>query len=500
MTTKVVKGSLWTLAGQVAPLAVSLVTTPFVIRMLGPESYGVLILVGLIPTYLGFADFGMGLASTKFASEAYAEGDPAKEARIVRTAAVIALCSSVPIAATLVVFSAQLISLFNVSEHFHAEASLALKIAAATFVITFLNGIFNTPQLARLRMDLSTLVNSGSRILGLAATVVVVLNGGGVVEIVLCLAIASFAALIGHLVISQRLVKFLYELSIDPKSFWPMFVFGGNLFLSFIATSVLAHSEKLILPWLLSVRELAFYSVAFTLASMATLLSAAFQQSLIPAFSQLSSTDREPQLLALFARSVRINALVLIPLLIALTLFAKPFFTFWAGTEFGQKSTSPFFILILGLLLNILASCPYSLLLATGRSQLFAKIYWLEALAYIPVTILLISNFGIVGAAISWTVRVVVDAGILFRVSSKIFRVSTASLFPFSVFAIGIITFGPSLLALLVLGLESSVLWVLTLIGVFLYCYFAWNKSLTSEERVWLNSRLHTYIPRARPN
>jgi hypothetical protein len=27
MTTKVVKGSLWTLAGQVAPLAVSLVTT-----------------------------------------------------------------------------------------------------------------------------------------------------------------------------------------------------------------------------------------------------------------------------------------------------------------------------------------------------------------------------------------------------------------------------------------------------------------------------------------
>jgi len=48
MTTKVVKGSLWTLAGQVAPLGVSLVTMPFVIRMLGAESGGVLILVGLI--------------------------------------------------------------------------------------------------------------------------------------------------------------------------------------------------------------------------------------------------------------------------------------------------------------------------------------------------------------------------------------------------------------------------------------------------------------------
>lgn len=35
MTTKVVKGSLWTLLGQVLPLGVSLVTTPFVTRMLG---------------------------------------------------------------------------------------------------------------------------------------------------------------------------------------------------------------------------------------------------------------------------------------------------------------------------------------------------------------------------------------------------------------------------------------------------------------------------------
>ncbi len=47
MTTKVVKGSLWTLIGQVAPLAVSFVTMPFTIRLLGAEGYGVLILVAL---------------------------------------------------------------------------------------------------------------------------------------------------------------------------------------------------------------------------------------------------------------------------------------------------------------------------------------------------------------------------------------------------------------------------------------------------------------------
>jgi hypothetical protein len=86
MTTKVVKGSMWTLAGQVAPLLVSLVTTPFVIRMLGSEGYGVLILIGLIPTYFSFSELGMGIASTRFASEAYARGDLEGEARAIRTA------------------------------------------------------------------------------------------------------------------------------------------------------------------------------------------------------------------------------------------------------------------------------------------------------------------------------------------------------------------------------------------------------------------------------
>ena len=150
MTTKVVKGSLWTLLGQVAPLAVSLVATPFTIRLLGAEGYGVLILVGLIPTYLGFADLGMGIASTKFGSEAYAAGDADKEARTVRTAAVLSLALSIPFAILIFVLSGWLATLFNVPEHLHAEASLALKVAAFTFVLNFLNSIFNTPQLDRL--------------------------------------------------------------------------------------------------------------------------------------------------------------------------------------------------------------------------------------------------------------------------------------------------------------------------------------------------------------
>ena len=135
MTTKVVKGSLWTMAGQVLPMAASFISIPFIIRFLGSEAYGVLVLVTLIPSYFIFADFGMNMASTKFGSEAYAEGARRKEGEVVRTAALIAFFSALPVAAGVFIFSFPIVEALQVPEYLQNQASVALKITAATFVL-----------------------------------------------------------------------------------------------------------------------------------------------------------------------------------------------------------------------------------------------------------------------------------------------------------------------------------------------------------------------------
>src|SRR5437660_2137669 len=85
MTTKVVRGSLWTFGGQGVVLIASLIATPFTIRLLGPEAYGLLALVNVLLGYLAFADLGMGLASTQLGSEAHALGDKLREATMTWT-------------------------------------------------------------------------------------------------------------------------------------------------------------------------------------------------------------------------------------------------------------------------------------------------------------------------------------------------------------------------------------------------------------------------------
>lgn len=195
MTTKVVNGALWTLGGSVLPLAVSLVSTPFIIRFLGAESYGVLLLVGLIPTYFGFADFGMGLASTKFASEAYARGDSKTENEIVWTAAAVAAISTSAIALPIVVFSFPIVCALSVPEHLLKQADIALKLSSGAFLFSILSSVLNSPMFARLRMDMSALTQAGPKTLLAALTPVILYFGGGIVEATLWSAVVSVLAL-----------------------------------------------------------------------------------------------------------------------------------------------------------------------------------------------------------------------------------------------------------------------------------------------------------------
>jgi O-antigen/teichoic acid export membrane protein len=289
MTTKVVKGSMWTLGGSVLPLAVSFISTPFIIRFLGAESYGVLLLVGLIPTYFSFADFGMGIASTKFASEAFGQGDKQKEAQVVWTASAIALVASLIIAVPIIIFASPIIISLNVPEQLQWQATIALRIASVSFVLGILGSVVNSPMLSRLRMDLNTITAAVPKILLAAVTPFILYFGGGIVEAVSWAFIVGVATLAVVVYFSGRLLPEMFRAGINRDLFRPLLKFGGAWVVAMIAAMLLVNLEKLFLTKMVSVKALAYYSVAFTFANMATMFSQAMIQSLIPAFSQLQT-------------------------------------------------------------------------------------------------------------------------------------------------------------------------------------------------------------------
>jgi len=112
-------------------------------------------------------------------------------------------------------------------------------------------------------------------------------------------------------------------------------------------------------------------------------------------------------------RLMRQNYLLLLGLIGPVTLvvfvLAKPGLTLWLGAAFAAHSAPVLQILAVGVLLNSLASVPFSTLQAMRRPDLTAKIHLIELPLYLVLLAVLLQHFGIVGAAVAWTTRVGVD-------------------------------------------------------------------------------------------
>jgi O-antigen/teichoic acid export membrane protein len=488
MTTKVVKGSFWVLVGQVVPLIATFIASPFVIRYLGSEAYGVLLLIAMIPGYFTFADFGMNLASTKFGSEAYGDGLPDKEAIAIRTATYIAFCSVLLIAIPMFIFSRFIINdIFRVPAKYIDVASIGLKLTTIAFFFNSLSAVINTPQLSRLKMNLNVLINAGPRILMTTLAPVVLYFDFGIKGASLLACSTALVILLLNILVSGRLLPRLFSFSIDQTLIKPLMNFGQSIVLYAIALMFIINMEKMLLPRIMhSPKYLAYYSVAFTLANMTNMFSLAMAQTLLPAFSQLLTPEKKAHLKVLFSRCLRISLIGLIPSIMVLLVIAKPFFTKWAGEEFGRESTIPFYILLVGVFFSLIVYVPNTILIAIGKSRLFAKYYMLEIIPYTLLVYLFIKLLGVMGAAIAWTIKEIVNS-LAFMWFTKKYTGLTIKLHKqIKGIILGFLSFLPCVLfALFYDNFSSWLLLLLPLSGV-LYLVVVWRKLIDDNERAWI--------------
>ncbi|HYP26520.1 MAG TPA: flippase [Blastocatellia bacterium] len=488
MTTRVVRGSLWSISGQAVVIATSLVSTPFVIRLLGAESYGVLALINVLIGYLAFADLGMGAASTRFGSQAHARGDDEGEASVVWTALALSFFPSAMAALTLAVSAPWLAEhALRLPDHLHPAAVSALRVAALGFVARAVSGVLNTPQLVRLRIDLYTLINSGSAVVQVALVPVVLALGGGLVGAVTVGAAVAASTLFVHLSVSRKLLQALVRPRFDAKAMRSLLSFGGALIVSALVAIALMNAEKLFLTRFASVTSLAYYSVAFTVANLLLVLPAAMGQSLLPAFTRLHEQGDREGLQRLYTRALRANLLWAVPLATVVCVLAKPFFTVWAGPEFGRESTVPLYILAAGILFNVMAYIPCNLLLSMGRANLVARIHVAELAPYVLVAALSTYWFGAAGAALAWSLRVIADAALMF---TEVNRKAGLSL---SLYPNHRVSYAASVLALLMpvlivswLSDSSAARTGTALLSLVVYSAIVWSGVLEDDERAWL--------------
>jgi O-antigen/teichoic acid export membrane protein len=190
----------------------------------------------------------------------------------------------------------------------------------------------------------------------------------------------------------------------------PLFRYGGWVTVSGFMNPLLTTLDRFLIGSIAGAKALTYYAVPFNLASRVTVVPWSLSNTLFPRFSAISKEERH----RLMDEAVHSLSVIQTPLIIAGILIMEPFLAWWVGPEVARNSPFVGEIIALGLWFNGLAYMPYARLQAQGLPDLVAKCHLAELIPYLVFLALALHAWGLVGAALAWSLRVTVDAMLLF--------------------------------------------------------------------------------------
>jgi O-antigen/teichoic acid export membrane protein len=249
------------------------------------------------------------------------------------------------------------------------------------------------------------------------------LFGSSLIYIAVSLLLTRILVLFLHFLYLNKIVRITRIYSkgkvISRKTLLEIYKFGSWMTISNVLSSLMVNADRFLLSYLLGAATIAYYTVPFDLAIRALIVPAAFSATLFPRFSNLISSNPEAAWSLLIVSKQKMLK-VMFAMCGLMVLFSYLGLSFWINSDFANKSWLYLCILCLGIFFNGLSNLPYAFLQAYGKVKLTALLHLVEFVFYMIVLYFLVKNFGIVGAAYAFVIRVFIDYVLLNIYTKKI--------------------------------------------------------------------------------
>lgn len=468
------KNTVLNLVGQGAPMIVAIFTIPFLIEKLGTDRFGILTIAWIVISYFSFFDLGLGRALTKIVAEKLGSGEEGLIPGIVWSSLFFMLVFGM--LGTIVVVA---LTPWLTTTILKIPAELQVETEASFYILAFsIPVVVSTAGLAGLlqafqRFDLFNAIRIPMGLFTFLGPLLVLPFTQKLGAVVMVLVAGRLIAWVVHLYLCLRIVPALrHSISIDVSIMKPLLGFGGWMTVANIFGPFLVYIDRFFIGALVSVAAVAYYTTPYDVISKLIIIPGAVVGVLFPAFS--TSYARDPSQAAhLFARATKYIFIIMFPLTLVIVAFSYEGLHLWLGADFALHSMHVLRLLTLCIFINSLAQVPFVLIQGMGRPAITARILLIQLPFYLPALYMMITYFGINGAAAVMLARVIVDTLLLFIVAGKILphNRSQAGIVMISVAAAIILLIAFSITSvtikiafvILVLSLLPPVLWALFL-------------------------------------
>ncbi|MEP6506620.1 MAG: flippase [Gemmatimonadales bacterium] len=419
----IARNSALNLVGYSIPLIAGLISVPIITRELGAARFGLLSLAFAILEYSTLFDLGLGAATTREVSASLAKR--VENVSVVISGSIMSQMLLGSAGALVLIGLAPLLAdhVFVIPPDIRSEAIAVFRILALmippTLLLLSLRGILEAAQ----RFDLSNAVRVPSSVATFVIPAIAASRGYSLPAIVAMLLISRAAICVVMVFVVQKAIPTLrWTLKVDWPALKPLFVFGGWMSVSNVASPLLVYLDRFMLGSLIGLTAVGYYTAPFDGVMRLLILPVSLMSAVFPSVSSLSATGDHKSIRRIFSKAVARTLLIVVLPAILIAIAGPLLLKLWLGPTFAERGSTAIRILALGVFINSMAHVPSGVITAMGRPDVVAKFHIIELFIHVPAAWFLITRFGISGAASAWTFRVMVDATLLFITQAKLLR------------------------------------------------------------------------------
>lgn len=398
---------------------VGLAYTPYMLRCLGQNEYGLYSLVASVIAYLTILDFGFGNAIVRYTAKFKAEGKKQEQWEMFGMFLIVySIIGLIAIGGGLALY-------FNVDALFDrtmtasdlSQARAMMLLLTFNLAFTFPLSIFGSIITAYENFIFQRVVNILRIILSTGVLILVLAIGYKAVALVVVQTAFNLLTLVINLIYCKKKLKihivfgkldiqFIKEISI--YSFW--------IFLNVIMDKIYWGTGQFVLGALSGTVAVAIFSVAILLQQMYMTFSTSISSVLLPRVTAMVANSKsDKELSNLFIRTGRIQCLIMTFILSGFIVFGHSFIKIWAGTNYTDSYIITL-IFFCSLFIPLIQTLGISILQARNQMKFRSLLYLAISMVSLAFQILLAKYYGAVGCAISIGAALIIGQGLIMNI------------------------------------------------------------------------------------
>jgi O-antigen/teichoic acid export membrane protein len=399
---------MWNGLFTVWSMGVTILLTPFMLRRLGSDHYGLYILLMSVTGMMGLMNLGLGDAVLRFV--AYHHGRNSMEGinRVVGSTFFVSILTGLTAGTVLFLASPSIVRWLSVPQSEYPLGEALLRLTSVSLAATLIGGSFSLIAQALQRYDVGTKVLIAQSIISIASIVILLLLGFGLYEVVLSNVIISCLNVSMGIVVAKRLLP---SLRVWPRcsrqGLKEIFGYGVFTLVGQAFWQVYLQAGRLLLGAFVNTSAVAYLNVPQQLSQRGVIAVQGAGAALLPRFSAMQD---HAQVSKLFLDSTWTLLCMTAVLFVPLTVLTPDLLRLWISPDFASHSAWIGQIIAFTCILRG-ASVPFGqLFLGLGKPWLNVISLAGMSLTTLGLNLVLIPAFGLAGAGYCQLVVILWDA------------------------------------------------------------------------------------------